>query len=439
MHQENKVISWFYKSSSGELHVGLPILKLIKDNNPKIEINIIFPDKTSFEKVGSIYKKIIKDIGNIILGTKEFYFFLMKNLDKNMLIITCDTGHTFFSSIASNVIKKNVVIFHMHAYALHGNNNLDGFIKKFLKHSIEKRFLNDGKGRPYIILNSENDINYYTKLGCFDKEHMILAGGLGYTNWWLRYIKDASSSSKEYLKIKEYIKNSKYDNVYFVPIRQKHKLCLTEENYDYLIESIFWLAEKNQDSFFLLKPHPRQTDKNYLSRRCSSAVHNNIILIDESTLLLSDISDLTISFWSSAIQDSLAVGTPAVEFFRHHVEHPQLVKNESGDLISLYVAFGFCPYFSKKDELNIFLNNKQDWGKIFKNSTKNFKSFFPEDNKVQIQFLLKINNLFNEADHILRKKNASFFSILIKMLKINLIAVFELTGVKDKLISILKK
>ncbi len=440
MSQKNRrVISWFYKSSTGELHVGLPILKLIKDNNPDIEINFIFPDKISFENVGSIYNKIILEIGNVVIGTKEFYIFLMKNLNNTTIIMTCDTGHTFFSSIASNVIKKNKVLFHMHAYALHGTNNLEGFLQKYLKDTLKKRYLNDGKGSPYLILNSNNDVNYYYKVGCFNKEHMILAGGLGYTTWWLTYIKDRSSSSSEYLRIKNLINNAKYNKVYFIPIRQTHKLCLTKENYDYLIESIFWLAEKNIDSLFLLKPHPRQTDITELSERCNSAVNNNILLINESTLLLSDISDLTISFWSSAIQDSLAVGTPAVEFFRHHIEHTQLVKSDSGDFISLYVAFGFCHFFTKKEELHNFINKKQNWEKLLKNSIKNFKSFFPTDDKVQKQFLLRVDDLFDEADCVSSKSNASFFSILFQILRINLIAVFDIFGIKNKVIKILKK
>ena len=70
--KNKRVISWFYKSHSGELHVGLPILKLIKDNNPEIEINFIFPDKISFENVGSIYNKIILEMGNVVIGAKEF-------------------------------------------------------------------------------------------------------------------------------------------------------------------------------------------------------------------------------------------------------------------------------------------------------------------------------------------------------------------------------
>ena len=440
MNTKNKrVISWFYKSHSGELHVGLPILKLIKDHNPEIEINFIFPDKISFENIGNIYNKIILELGNVVTGTKEFYFFLMKNLNNTTMIMTCDTGHTFFSSIASNVIKKNKVLFHMHAYALHGTNNLEDFLEEFLKDTLKKRYLNDGKGSPYIILNSNHEVDYYYEVGCFNKEHMILAGGLGYTNWWLTYLKDNSSSSSEYLRIKKLIKNGKYNNVYFVPIRQEHKLCLTKENYDYLIESIFWLAEKNSDSVFLLKPHPRQTDISDLSERCNSAVNNNIILINESTLLLSDVSDLTISFWSSAIQDSLAVGTLAVEFFRHHIEHPQLVKTDSGDLISLYVAYGFCPFFTKKEELHNFLTTKHKWDKLFKNSIKNFKPFFPTDHKIQTQFLLRVDDLFDEADCVSSKSNASFFSILFQILRINLIAVFDIFGIKNKVIKTLKK
>jgi hypothetical protein len=436
--KDKKIIAWFYKSSSGELHVGLPILKLIKENNPEIEINFIFADKKSFANVGSIYKKIIFEIGNVVIGAKEFYIFLMKNLNNTTLIMTCFSGHCGFSRIASNVIKKNKVLFYPHAYALHGTYKLEEF-SKGRKTDRKKRYLLDGKGSPYIILNSSNDADSYYKRGCFDKEHMILAGSPGYTKSWLKYYKDKSSLSSEYLKIKKQIKTGKYKHVYFVPIRPEHKIYLTKENYDYLIDSVFWLAEKNSDSLFLLKPHPRQKNINDLSKRCNSAVNNNIILVNESTLLLSDISDLTISFWSSAIQDSLAVGTPAVEFFRHHVEHPQLLKNEKDTLISLYVASGFCPFFSKKEDVQNFLNNDQQWKKVFNTSIRNFKSFFTIDVETQTQFLSKINNLFKKADAVTNSKNnASFLRCVFQLVKISLSTLLDFFYLRETVIRALK-
>lgn len=439
MPQKDKlVISWFYKKSRGELFVGLPIINLIKENNSEIEIYFIFNDKKSFENIGSTNKKIIDELGDAIIGVKEFYIFLMKNLNNSTLIMTCDSGHNSFSRLASNIIKKSKVLFHHHAYALHSKNNLKG-LEVILKDINKKRYLNDGKENPYIILNSNHDVDYYYEIGSFDKDHMILAGSPGYTDNWLTYLKDKASLSSEYLRIKKQIKNNTYNHVYFVPIRHAGRLYLTKKNYDYLIDSIFWLAEKNSDSIFLIKPHPRQKNINVLSKRCSSSVNNNIILVNESTLLLSDISDLTISFYSSAIQDSLAVGTPAVEFFRHHIEHTLLVKTDKGELISLYTANGFCPFFTKKEDVQNFLKNDQQWQKIFNTSIKNFNLVFPIDNKTQTQFLSRINNLFKEASIVTKSKNkVSFLKITFQIFKIILFKLLDFFLLRETVIRALK-
>lgn len=414
MINKTKTIIWFYKSSIGELQVALPLIKYLKDNNRDIKIFFIFRNKEYYDKIGDINQIIINEMGQVVIGEKAFIWFLINHIKYTTLILTCDSGHTKWSLLASRIIKKNKVIFHHHAYALHGTYKYKDFISSLPENKKDFN-LRYGKG-SYIILNSSIDSEYYEMQG-FKKEMMIPAGAIGYSKSWLDYYKKISYKDSEYKVLKEKLAEFDYKNIFFFPIRDIHDYYLTEDNYKYLINSIFWLAEQNDDSVFLIKPHPRQQNVRLISSKCDTAKNKNVFIVNESTLLLSEISDLTISFWSSAIIDSLSVETPAIEFFRHHKEHPQLCKNAMGELISLYVKYGFCPVYTRKEDVNEFISEKERWKNVFEYSIKNLEKIFLLKNSDEKNLSVKIDEVYKDAENISNKTVFSSVLILIYIIK----------------------
>jgi len=421
-------IAFFYKISEGELHVALPLLKAIKESNSDVSIYFMFNDKAAYEGIGEISKLIINELGSLIVGDKNFYSYLLKNFKRETLIMTCDSGLRKWSKLAGKVISKNKLILHAQAYALHGYFKLEEYYSKVKKYPIEKDFFKHlGDARPLLVLNSRYDASFYAKLGVRAEER-LLAGAFGYTKWWSDYLLEISKSSRDFKSIVSLLENKKYESVIFVPTRRadRNKVLLTEENYNYLIESIFWLADNNPGFLFLLKPHPRERALDYLKEKCNTSKHGNIVLVKENIILLSKFADLTVAFWGSAIQDSLSVGTPVIEFHRHEVEHFNLERADDGSLVSLYHYLGFCPYITTKEELQDFLSNKQEWSEIQESSVLNFQKIFSIDDKTKNEFIERINNIFLELESLPVNAIRSVFTINYYFLKNSLKRIYKI-------------
>jgi hypothetical protein len=431
-----KIILWFYKCSIGELNVALPILKSIKDNDPKVKIFLIFQTKRKYKDIPEIYKIISKELGNIIIGSKQFYKTIIRNKQSNAIIITCTSGHTDWTKATTKIIKKNKILFNHHAYSFKGRFNLNDFFSKYKQSELKKTYKNS-----YIILNEKESLNYYKQLG-FEQDKILISSALGYKKKWLNYL---ILKREKYYNIIKRIQDKNPQNTYLVTTRGPHKNYLTKKNYKYLIESIFWLAKNNKRDLFMLKPHPRQEDEKYLQKQCELAPNKNIILVEEPITILAKLADLTISFWSSSIADSLSVGTLAIEFHRHEIEHFELIRNKNNDLISLYVHKGFCPHIKNKEDLQKFINNKKKWNKLKENSIKNFKLVYLLNDETENKFLLKIQELFKETKSI-KKTNTNFKdqiilfkSIITAILRTKIIKILSVLKLKKQILKILTK
>lgn len=95
-------ICFFYKSSIGELHVGLPLLKKIKDYDKSIKIYFFFAKKQIYENLPAEYKKIIHEIGRVIFSRKESAVFIIRNYFAKNYLFTCLSGHTGLTRLFVN-------------------------------------------------------------------------------------------------------------------------------------------------------------------------------------------------------------------------------------------------------------------------------------------------------------------------------------------------
>ncbi|MES2719738.1 MAG: hypothetical protein V4624_02480 [Pseudomonadota bacterium] len=346
----------FIKSSFGEVFVVLPMLYFLKKHRPNIYITFVFNDSAVYNAIAQVaaYKDVLQSLGQVVVGLHAFIWkVLMKSHQSEPLyMLTCDNGIETLQRMALTYFAHPVPIFFHHAYALHINDDQNK------KQDLHRAYIIGS----CVLANNRDDKLHYRAM-CFEEKNIFFTGAQGYRDEWLAKI----VCHNPFKTLSEYRK------IVFIPIRPPHILYLTESNYQRQLEGLGQAAGQFRDYLFVIKMHPRQNIDLKLHQLTQS--HANIIIRDESTLELAAHADLTLSFWSSAILDSLAVNTPAVEFHYHEVMHSQLVVSHNGKLESLYVNQGFCSSISSLEELLDVLA-RFDVNSNFKIRKENFDDFF---------------------------------------------------------------
>jgi len=398
----------FLKSSLGELHVGLPLVYFLKK---ELGVNVFFASASSDAlkklRTPSRYDTLIKDLGQSYFGKEmlEKLISKVRKSDEATLILTCDSGCGPYEKKFRALIKKSRVVHFHHAYAFRGTPESKKV--KLKKRSYTKPYL---KGSE-ILLNSEKDRAWYEASG-FSLKKISLIGALGYKSQWLDLI-DANSRYRGMLGLS-----------IFVPIRDTHPLYLTEENFQYLIEYLEKIIQTFPSCNFIIKLHPRQKEDVDLQNKLSK--HKNTSFSNETTFNLASECDLTLSFWSSAITDSIACGTPTIEFHRHEVNHAQLVKF-NGKLRSLYDINGMTKSYSNGEdvieEINRLMVNpsvlltelisqqKQKFEALYSLDSNNSK-LIDVGNKLKTQCEAQSSLNIERCDAFLSLSKLAFFKII---------------------------
>ena len=346
--KERKVVILFLHDSVGELFVTLPIFWFLK-NYTDVEIYFVSHHSDILKRmnISKRYVEIMQEIGSFHFGNlKSIKLLAYLWLENNATIqMSCNLGARRIDRIYYSFLKKSSMVFFTHAFMLYPFNRIKNIAKneelnKFIKSQFFSAY---GTKSDLLILNSEES-NYFLEKGWHSSSiHSI--GAIGYSKDWLNYLFK--------LNILENEKDEKKPFTIFVPLRDSHKYYLTEDNYDYMINSLKEIFESYSNFNFVVKLHPRQKTREIFK---TFSKYNNVSFSTNSPFELALKSDLSIGFWSSALTDSVAAGTPAIEFHRHEVPHPQLVKKEK-KLISLNEYLGLCKGFDDVDLLKSFLSN----------------------------------------------------------------------------------
>lgn len=350
----------FLKSSIGELNVGLPILYFMKK---ELDSNIYFAsssnDILNEMKVPSSYSNIMSEQGQSFFGKPQLKILTseLRKRKEPTLILTCDSGSQVYERLLRFILKKSHIVHFHHAFALHGS--VPSSKTCLEKRLYRQRFLKCSS----VLLNSRVDNIWYESVG-FHPDKIRLMGALGYSGEWLNKIGvDISKQDKSFKTI-------------FLALRDVRNTFLTENNYNYLVEGLEYIIKNNPDISFIIKLHPRQ--RNDITLRNRMLAFSNVSFSCESTFHLAGISDLTLSFWSSAITDSLACNTPTIEFHRHEVNHSQLIEID-GQLKSLYYSTGMTKHISSLEELALEIEKIKKYGfEIRSEMLKDQKSRFDE-------------------------------------------------------------
>lgn len=382
---------FFYKGSHGELHAGLPFIINIIEDKRTLKPYFLYKRK-QFELLPCYYKDIIKD--NFSLVSINFFsillLFFTKFFQRNF-IFTCDNGHTRKSASLTCYWPFSRVIFFHHAYAFLGGGDLqktDGFY-------LER--YNGFHHDPLVIAHNEYEVEHRINSG-FKRENVIISGNLGYKEKWKELIGHSSNGNCNGLG------KTNFGKRIFIPVRDVHQQYLTKENYDYLFESLLLIIKRYPNYHFLIKLHPRQ--KNVEDFFNLELRFENVSIVELNTITVARASDLVISYWSSAIIDSLSVNTPVVEFHRHDVFHEQLVKTND-KLVSLYHSYDLCPFYSDVESIINLLSDLNSWSVIRDNQQDKYKSIFLES------YPEFVDNLFFRLDRV--NFNSRFFVSLLTL------------------------
>lgn len=379
--QEN--ILFFYKSSHGELHAGLPILIKILSEKEGLLAYFIYEDKIAFENIPSFYKQIIEDKFKVIhIDKKNFIPIMRRFINSKNYIMTCDLGHTNYTKILTYFWPSSRIIFFQHAYALVNGSNYALYSNAIKRTKIEDRF-NGIHHEPIAIAHNHTEIDYREVQG-FQSSNIVIAGNLGYQGSWTKKLND-SDKDRELDKFKSISK--KFEKTIFIPVRGIDDRYLSEDNSTYLLNALNQIISKFPEYLFLIKTHPRQNNiKDYINLESKFP---NCQMTGLNTIVVSEISDLVISYWSSSIIDALAVDTPVIEFHRHDFHHHQLIKADEG-LVSLYHYMDLCPFYKDYKQLYDLLKNPILWGEIREKQQTVFNSIFLK------QYPDFVDNLFNK-------------------------------------------
>lgn len=346
MKKEN--LLFFYKSSSGELFAGLPIileiLKQKKDLNP-----ILFYKSDRIDSLSGLYNELIYKNFNVYKITLKniisFYWKYRKDIN---YIFTCDGGHNFYSAFFTLISFNSRVVFFHHAYSLLPKTPGPEFKRKIKTY---RNFITGFHHYPLVIAHNETEIPYRRELG-FLEQNVIVSGNIGYHDEWKK-----SRRKLEDVQLIEIEKNL-YTRTIFIPTIGEHPLALSKENSIYLFNSIKEIIEKFPNYLFLIKLHPRQgEDLKFLNLPNN---YKNVFIINFSTITAARISDLVISYHSSAITDALSENTPTIEFFRHDIPHGQLIRTDKG-LVSIFHFYGLCPFYQNKEDVLNLLSKPDEW------------------------------------------------------------------------------
>jgi hypothetical protein len=383
----------FLKSSIGEFHAIAPILWRIKSNRNDLTIVFCFKNNVLLEKVRKdpIYCHILHDLGKVIVGRKAILQYSYRIRYNSALLFTCLGGITRDARISASIITKSIIVGHPHAMALYPSSARLGKQWKTHPYNNIKNLTNEViKEYDRILLFSEEDKDFYALKGA-RKSKIILTGYAGYEPNWIRHL--FTIYDKHHTGLHSWVPGN-YNRVIFIALRGIHSTTLPISQYKKLTDVISEYVSAHLETYFIVKKHPRQEEDEFTKELSNRP---NVIFLDYNTFILSRMSKITISFYSTAITDSLAVGIPSILLHVYTEDQTTLYHDSRGSLISYFEGLGFSPRCEEIDSLTMLVDRYIDDIALRERSLKQFSSFFL---KHEFDYVSEIDRLFNYLRHV---------------------------------------
>jgi len=346
-----------FSSSWGEVDWILPVLYKIKEKDPTIKL-------AAFFREGGFVTHKARNIGvarplEAVVDT--FVKELSEDFDPSLVRFVLkdySEDSQFKNNICSRCKDAKIVVY-PHGTAIGvdqeiNSPNMEVWRTHFPSHDL-------------MLLGTEHDVRWWSRRTA---NHNLKAVGFPrYDDWWVKKL----TTDSELLHSTEYEVAQRYNTVMYVT-RAPHKEYLPGDVHDYLIRSTAEAVLADRKNFLIVKPHPRQ-DLSRIKRLLSG--HTRWMFSNFQALQVASLCSLTVSMFSSCILDSLATGTPVIEFFQYPHTNEEFVILKDGTLGSTYTYLGLTTPVSSKESLTEALHSNRK--EMYQREITNFSKLMVEN------------------------------------------------------------
>lgn len=374
------IILSLFKLSWGELDWIAPVLLKLKQMKPKWQIYAVFsPDwviRNPNPESNSLFNELLLIADKIIfLQRNQNSIAEIPSPDQVKVILNDgDTTYDFYNPIINQYSKFAKVIIHPHGLELRLKQYFNDF-RNFNKWGDAYSVKND------LILTSF-PLASPTIFDLYSDPQLCTVGVPRFDSAWT----DRLLNSPFLLNSSEKTKAATFEKrILFIDRGLSNSTnVLPQDIYSQIIHSLAEIVFADKDAYLFIKTHPRQSTKNlqYLTHLLNQHSTDRWMFSSLQAMQVASLSNITISVTSGSILDSLAVGTPVIEFHPHVHPFQGLTIDQHGRLKSIYDLLGLSHSVRTRDELHKSINdyfNLKDkcefWlsqNKAFNKLTKNF-------------------------------------------------------------------
>ena len=348
MKKNKKKLLVMITHSLGELDVLCPLFTGVKKKYD-VDVEIIFV-------VNKIYQQF---------ETNDFYRFCVKELD--IKITSCQLPNKFDyrdSILVTNALGRLLIkyyfkmlllikfpliflkLFLADAYMHETSNQRSstfllhraaGILGKTIFTYHHGHSLNQMRDHPRKIYQAEESVFLL-----FHELNKDWANSLGYTK---QYVIGFTKFYSEWISLlNKYNRENFQDHIVIFSRQENHPYYMDSDKYKSLIiESYESIRKYYRDNMIVIKPHPRE-DITLINNIIDKEKMKNIQISWCHSGILSKNAILAISFWTSAVFDSLSLNIPTIEFYKEATNFRQAEPKGS-----LYKLHGIESVETKED------------------------------------------------------------------------------------------
>ena len=358
-----------FSCSWGEVDWILPVLYKLKELQPELKLVALFQPHPFLWSQRNKEMILTPLLDTIIDSYAEPDFTRVKFVLKDF-----NPDDPFRNRICQRSVGAKIVVYpHSTAVKIHQDCNAPIDNKCIIGTPWAKLV----PSHDLMLLATQSDVVWWKQRTSVLKPGVV--GCPRYDPWWVNKI----LHDPKILKSEEKKIASKYKVILFVT-RAPHKYYLSESTWEYIIRSTAEVVLKDPNNFLLVKPHPKQ-DVRRLTRSLSS--YDRCMITKLHPLQLASLADLTIATYTSCTLDSLAVGTPVIEFFQYPRPNEEFVMLDNGKRSSMFTYLGLTLPVNTREELENALYNT-DISDVYKREKEKFASLMVKDSALKAAKLI---------------------------------------------------
>lgn len=348
MSDTTPVIILIVSKSFGEVDWILPVLVQLKRHNPEWRVITLFSHKLIYEFLTlnrALFAEFKKISSMNIVPQEIGSLFRDEIRPEQVKMVLKDYNEDQYSPYKLEVMRhcpQALLVSYPHSNHIYSNRATD---------SVQPCAAPDAYSvHDLFLLCSAEDIPYWSEF--VDYRKIRTFGYPRYDSWWMKSLADWP----ELTASEECQRARRADKVFFYISRGPHSHYLSQADYEYLLRSTMEEVLAYDNSFLLIKPHPRQ-DTEDLARLLAPYDARRWMVSGLHLQQLCTLAEVVISGWSSGILDALAVGKPVIEFWRFGGNDPLVRYTSDGRPTTIYRELGLAAPAESRDELAVLLRS----------------------------------------------------------------------------------